>query len=47
MTARIEGVDTVFEEGHFMIVPPGVSHEFINNTGSNVHFLLFMFGDGA
>lgn len=46
-TARINGVDSEFSEGNFMIIPPGVSHEFINESDENVHFLLFMFGEGA
>ena len=47
MTARIEGVDHEFHEGNFMIIPPEVSHEFLNETDENAHFLLFMFGEGA
>jgi mannose-6-phosphate isomerase-like protein (cupin superfamily) len=47
ITARIDGVDHLFEAGSFMIVPPDVSNEFLNETDENAHFLLFMFGEGA
>jgi mannose-6-phosphate isomerase-like protein (cupin superfamily) len=47
ITARINGVDHEFSEGNFMIIPAGVEHEFINETDENVHFMLFMFGEGA
>ena len=47
LTARINGEDQDFEEGHFMLIPAGVDHEFINNTDENAHFMLFMFGEGA
>jgi len=46
-TARINGVDSEFSEGNFMIIPPEVSHEFINETDENFQFLLVMFGEGA
>jgi mannose-6-phosphate isomerase-like protein (cupin superfamily) len=47
MTARINGVDTVFEEGQFMIIPAEVRHEFLNPYDTPAHFFLFMFGEGA
>ena len=47
MTARINGQDSEFSEGHFMIIPADVSHEFLNPYDEEAHFFLFMFGDGA
>lgn len=47
MTARINGVDSEFSEGHFMIIPAEVSHEFLNPYDEDAHFFLFMFGEGA
>ena len=46
-TARIGGVETEFSAGNFVLVPPGIDHEFINRTAENFQFMLFMFGDGA
>ena len=47
MTARINGVDSVFEEGQAMLIPAGVSHEFLNPYDEPAGFFLFMFGEGA
>ncbi|MEE2525977.1 cupin domain-containing protein [Hyphobacterium sp. HN65] len=47
MTARINGQDTEFSEGQFMIIPAEVSHEFLNPYDEDAHFFLFMFGEGA
>ncbi|HPE30185.1 MAG TPA: cupin domain-containing protein [Parvularculaceae bacterium] len=46
-TARIDGVDKVFREGEAIFVPPGVSHEFLNDGDAPAFGFLFMFGDGA
>lgn len=47
VTARIDGKDSQFGEGNAMLIPAGVSHEFLNlGTGPAFGFL-FMFGDGA
>ena len=45
--ARINGVDQVFEENSFMLIPPEVSHEFLNPFDENFQFILIMFGEGA
>lgn len=47
VTARIDGEDSTFSEGNFMLIPPGISHEFINEGTENFQFLLLMFGEGA
>jgi len=47
MTARINGEDSVLPEGNLMIIPAGVSHEFLNPYDEDAHFFLFMFGEGA
>ena len=47
VTARINGVDSEFSEGQFMIIPADVSHEFLNPYDEDAHFFLFMFGEGA
>ena len=47
MTARINGQDSEFSEGQFMIIPAEVSHEFLNPYDEEAHFFLFMFGEGA
>lgn len=46
-TARIGGVDAELSAGNFVVIPPGIDHEFINNTNDTFQFMLFMFGDGA
>jgi mannose-6-phosphate isomerase-like protein (cupin superfamily) len=46
-TARIDGVDTPFREGEAMLIPAGVSHEFLNEGGKPAFGFLFMFGEGA
>ncbi len=46
-TARIGGVDRPFREGEAMLVPAGVSHEFLNEGDQPAFGFLFMFGDGA
>lgn len=46
-TARIGGQDSVFEAGSFMVIPPGVTHEFLNPYDENFQFILIMFGEGA
>lgn len=46
-TARIDGVDTPFREGEAMLIPAGVSHEFLNEGDKPAFGFLFMFGEGA
>lgn len=46
-TARIDGVDTPFREGEAMLIPAGVSHEFLNEGEAPAFGYIVMFGDGA
>lgn len=46
-TARIDGVDTPFREGEAMLIPAGVSHEFLNDGDSPAFGYIVMFGEGA
>lgn len=47
MTARVGGVERTFRNGEMMLIPAGVSHEFINRGKNPARGFLFMFGDGA
>lgn len=46
-TARIDGVDTPFREGEAMLIPAGVSHEFLNDGDAPAFGYIIMFGEGA
>ena len=47
ITARIDGSDMEFSAGEAMMIPPEVSHEFLNQSDASAFGFLFMFGDGA
>ena len=47
VTALIDGDEHSFREGSAMLVPSGVSHQFINIGSEPAFGFLFMFGDGA
>lgn len=47
VTGLIGGEEMTFKAGNAMLVPAGVSHEFINDTSEPALGFLFMFGDGA
>ncbi|RKQ94194.1 cupin domain-containing protein [Maricaulis maris] len=45
--ARINGIDKEVGDGQMILIPAGMSHEFLNPFDQPAEFLLFMFGDGA
>lgn len=47
VTGLIGGNEMTFKAGNAMLIPAGVSHEFINNTDEPAFGFLFMFGEGA
>lgn len=47
VSALINDEEHVFSEGNAMLVPSGISHQFINNGDEPAFGFLFMFGDGA
>ena len=46
-TARLNGVDQDVHGGQAIMIPAGMTHEFLNPYEEPAQFLLFMFGDGA
>lgn len=47
ITALIGGKEMTFQQGEAMIIPAGVSHEFMNKGDKPATGFLLMFGDGA
>lgn len=47
VTAVIGGERMSFTEGNMMFIPPGVTHQFINEGDTSAFGFLFMFGEGA
>lgn len=47
VTAKLGGVDYTVKAGNAIFIPPGMTHEFLNETEEAVEFILLMFGDGA
>lgn len=45
--ARIGGRDMTLDEGRMLFVPPGVTHEFWNESDKPGEAILIMFGQGA
>jgi len=44
----IDGVESSFREGHAVLIPPGVRHEFLNRDSDEpIEAILLMFGEGA
>ncbi|MCB0579558.1 MAG: cupin domain-containing protein [Phaeodactylibacter sp.] len=47
VTAKLDGAEQVIPSGNAIFIPPGMKHEFINQTEEPVEFVLLMFGEGA